>query len=59
MEKPKKIQKTEVKKMFLIDNLKFEISKGQIVDNHWESYEKVPTGGGVIRKAFSKPLKDG
>jgi len=42
--------------MFLIDNLKFEISKGEIVNNHSESYENVPIGGGVIKKIFSKSL---
>jgi hypothetical protein len=46
--------KTEVKKMFLIDNLKFEISNGEIVDTHSENYENVPTSGGGTRKVYLK-----
>jgi len=46
--------KAEIKKMFLIDNLKFEIGNGEIVDTHSERYENVPTSGGGIRKAYMK-----
>lgn len=47
------IAKQEIKKMFLIDKIHFDIDKGEISDTGADRYENVQIGG-AIRRAFMK-----